>query len=125
MTMKFEGIPAMIAWGFYPISLLLTSVASGVVLCLRRDQSARNAVVTLLKFHLAIYAASFLLECVHPYWEDNGVRAFIPLGDRWRWAFGPSAGLIELVLIVIVVVTLIFRPRRKGYFGGAGSRRRR
>ncbi len=123
--MNFNGMPAAIVWDFYPVSLILTIVSGGVVLYFRRDQLAREAVFVLLKFHLAVYAASFLLECVHPYWEDNGVREFIPLGDRWRWALGPGAGLIELVLIFIVVGTLVFRPRRKGYFGASGSRRRR
>ncbi|WP_374379282.1 hypothetical protein [Dongia sp.] len=55
---------------------------------------------------LLSYGAAFAGIALDPYWDDNGVTAFIPWGERWRWAalFAPA--------FLIVIGPVLYAVRR-------------
>lgn len=55
---------------------------------------------------LASFIAAFAAICADPYWEDNGVVAFIPWGERWSWA----ALFMPLFLLPIGVAAYLLWP---------------
>lgn len=47
----------------------------------------QRIILTVVSYPFVIYAISFILVCLDPYWYDNSpYPEYIPLSDRWSWA---------------------------------------
>lgn len=61
----------------------------------------------LLAYLLLCYVAGFIGVCFNPYWIDNEMKEFIPLSERWSWAF-PGATLFEIIFCPLLILGCSF-----------------
>ncbi len=64
---------------------------------------------TLLLGLILSYAIAFGELCYDPYFEDNGLPAFIPWSERWGWAVFLGGFLAIAIVPATFAATFIYR----------------
>ena len=84
---------------------IVLAVGSSIFCTFRYGQRSFEVRLCLLSlaYLLLTYVAGFISVCWHPYWIDNQAEKFIPLSERWIWAF-LGASVFEFVLCPLLVV---------------------
>ena len=88
----------------FPASVLL-AVGAGFFCLVRYGRGSFEFRLCLLSlaYLFVSYAAGFIAVSFHPYWIDNEVEEFIPLSERWSWAF-LDATFYEGVLCPLLLI---------------------
>jgi hypothetical protein len=103
-----RGPLAWIPLVLFPVSLAGTLLAGLSALAFARDKTGPLRFLGRgILFHGIVYALAVAVECVNPYWIDNGAKEFIPLADRWLWAI-VTGGSVELVCLPLWIGYLVW-----------------
>ena len=76
----------------------------------------QQIILTVVTYPFILYAISFIAVCFNPYWYDNSPRPeYIPLADRWGWAFLMSffCVLYSFPLLMAVIGVTIYLAKRQ------------
>ena len=96
----------------FPASVLL-AIGGGFFCGIRYGRGSFEFRLCLLSlaYLLLSYVSGFVAVCFHPYWIDNQVEEFIPLSERWSWAFMDAAVFEVLLCPLLIIGYSILRSR--------------
>lgn len=88
------------------VILAFSSTAFGVLRYGRSSYEFQLCLLVLV-YLLLCYFAGFIGICFNPYWIDNEMKEFIPLSERWSWAF-PGATVFEIIMCPLLILGCSF-----------------